>query len=79
MCPNYAHKRPLSDEANGGRPHLHIIILIEPEAWHENEPEMMLLADGGDSPAAAMYLTAILINSYPVTRTLTGVNKLMRR
>lgn len=73
-CPNYTHKRPLSDEANGGRPHLHNISLIEPEAWHENEPEIMLLVDGGDSPAAAIYLTAILINSYPVTWTLAGMN-----
>lgn len=67
MCPNYAHKRPLSDEANGGRPHLHNIILNEPEAWHENEPEMMLLVDGGRRPAPAIYLIAILIKSYPVT------------
>lgn len=79
MCPNYAHKRPLSDEANGGRPHLHNIILIEPEAWRENRPEMMLLADGSDSPVAAIYLPALIINIYPVTQTLTGVNKLMRR
>lgn len=53
---------------------MHNIILIEPEAWHENEPEIMLLVDGGDSPAAAIYLTAILINSYPVTWTLAGMN-----
>lgn len=53
---------------------MHSIILIEPEAWHENEPEIMLLVDGGDSPAAAIYLTAILINSYPVTWTLAGMN-----
>lgn len=75
-CPNYANKRPLSDEANGGRPRLHSIILIEPEAWHENKPEIMLLMDGGDGPAATIYPTAILINSYPVTWALTGMNKL---
>lgn len=75
-CPNYANKRPLSDEANGERPRLHSIILIEPEAWHENKPEIMLLMDGGDGPAATIYQTAILINSYPVTWALTGMNKL---
>ena len=32
--------------------------------------------DGGDSPAATIYPTAILINSYPVTWALTGMNKL---
>ena len=61
VCPNYALKRPLNDEANGGRPHLHNIILIEPETWHENEPEMMLLTDSGVSPAAAI-LPDIYIN-----------------
>lgn len=75
-CPSYANKRPLSDEANGERPRLHSIILIEPEAWHENKPEIMLLMDGGDGPAATIYPTAILINSYPVTWALTGMNKL---
>lgn len=74
-CSNYARKRPLSDEANSGRPHLHNIILIEPDPWYEIEPEIMLLVDGGDSPVAAIYPTAILINSYPVTWTLTGMNK----
>lgn len=58
------------------RPHLHNIILIEPEAWHENEPRIMLREDGGDSPAAAICLTAVLINGYPVTQTLTGMNTL---
>lgn len=75
-CPNYANKWPLSDEANGERPRLHGIILIEPEAWHENRPQIMLLMDGGDGPAATIYPTAILINSYPVTWALTGMNKL---
>lgn len=75
-CPIYANKRPHSDEANGERPRLHNITLIEPEAWHENKPEIMLLMDGGYGPAAAIYLTAILINSYPVTWALTGMNKL---
>lgn len=78
-CPNYAINGPLSDEANGGRPRLHRITLIEPEAWHENEPEIMLLTDGGDGPVATIYATALLINSYPVTRALTGMNKLTWR
>ena len=55
---------------------MHSIILIEPEAWHENKPEIMLLMDGGDGPVATIYPTAILINSYPVTWALTGMNKL---
>lgn len=65
--PNYANKWPLSDEANGKRPRLHSIILIEPEAWHENKPEIVLLMDGGNGPVATIYPAAILINSYPVT------------
>lgn len=75
-CPIYANKRPHSDEANGERPRLHNITLNEPEAWHENKPEIMLLMDGGYGPAAAIYLTATLINSYPVTWALTGMNNL---
>lgn len=55
---------------------MHSIILIEPGAWHENKTQIMLLTDGGDGPAATIYPTAILINSYPVTCALTGMNKL---
>lgn len=76
--PQLCHKQPLSDEANGKSPRLHSIILIKPEAWQQNNHELMLLMDGGDGPAATIYPTAILINSSPVTWALTGMNKLTR-
>lgn len=45
---------PLGDEANGQRPRLHSIILIEPEATDKYKSEIMLLMDSANGPAATI-------------------------
>lgn len=76
-APDYPINGPLVMRLMARRPRLHSIILIEPGGpRRKRDAGIRLLTDGGNGPAATIYQTAILINSYPVTQALTGMNKL---